>query len=356
MTERIHPDGKLLLDRYRIDSFLAEGGMQQVYVARDLAFDRQVALKVPKNLTAEKRFARSARMSAKVNHSNVAKTLDYFEADGRCYLIEELIPGGDLAKRLSDDFDIFDPHLAAHVVHHLAKGVGAAHHMGVFHRDLKPSNIMVSDDAGLSAVKITDFGIAKMAEQEMSEAFKDESSITGSQTAMGALPYMAPEMIESPKKAGLPADIWAVGAILYRLIAGKPPYGIGLSAVPRILEAKPVTKPQLLNAKEQFEPLSEEVWQIVLTCLFKDPASRPNADQLISMCSRLCYSHSERATGTIAHFRVGTGAWGSILSDGGAKIFFHFHSYYGASPSAGQRSVLLPSPDRRVGGRFLYFH
>jgi serine/threonine protein kinase len=344
MTAHIHTDGKLLLDRYRIQRFLAEGGMQQVYVAKDLSFERQVALKVPKNASAEKRFARSARMSAKVNHSNVAKTLDYFEVDGRSYLVEELIPGADLGKRLADEFEIVDPHLAAHVIHHLAKGVGAAHHVGVVHRDLKPSNIMVSDDAGLDLLKITDFGIAKMAEEEMSEAFKDESSITGSQTAMGALPYMAPEMIESPKKAGLPTDIWAIGAILYRLIAGKPPYGTGLSAVPRIYEAKAVAKPPLLASKGQFEPLSKELWQIVLACLVKDPQLRPSADDVIKMCSRLCYSHSERDTGIILNFRAGTGAWGQIRSDQGAKIFFHTHSYYGDSPEAGDRVSFAAFP------------
>jgi len=317
--------------------------MQQVYVAKDLSFDRDVGLKVPKNVSAEKRFSRSARMSAKVNHSNVAKTLDYFDEDGRGHLVEELIPGTDLAKRLGDEFDILDPHLAAHVVH-LAKGVAAAHHVGVFHRDLKPSNIVVSEDSSLNAVKITDFGIAKMVEQELSDAFKDENSITGSQTAMGALPYMSPEMIDSPKKAGLAADIWAVGAILYRLIAGKPPYGSGLGAVPRILEAKSLPKPLLLSVKAQFEPLSEELWQIVLACLVKDPTARPNADSLVELCSRLCYSHSLRDTGTIEDFGVGTGSWGTILSDKGKRIFFHDHSYYGNSPVADQRVSFAAFP------------
>src|SRR5262249_51624294 len=161
----------------------------------DLVFNRRVALKVPKNPSAEKRFARSARVSAKVIHSNVAATYDYFDFGPKSYLFEEFIDGQTLWDRLDVDFEMLDPHLAAHVIHPRAKGVAASHHAGVFHRDLKPSNIMVSRDPGLRSVKITDFGIAKMAEEEIADAFKDKESTTGSQTVMGALPYMAPEMI-----------------------------------------------------------------------------------------------------------------------------------------------------------------
>jgi eukaryotic-like serine/threonine-protein kinase len=338
LSDPIHTKGDTLIGRYRIRRFRAEGGMQQVYEARDLSFDRTVALKVPKNTSAEKRFARSAQMSARVNHSNVAKTLDYFEENDRGYLVEELVEGTDLSARLTETFEVFDPHLAAHLVHHLARGAAAAHHAKVFHRDLKPSNIIVSDDPGLTVVKITDFGIAKMAKQEMSEAFKDiENTLTGSSTAMGALPYMAPEMVESPKTAALPADIWAIGAILYRLLAGVPPYGTGLRAVIRIAQANPPAKPVLLHKMKQFESIGQELWEIVQACLQKDPASRPDADKLMKMCSRLCYSHSTRKIGTIESFRAGTGDWGSIRADDGTGVFFPGHSFYGEKPEAGMR-------------------
>src|ERR1039458_6216122 len=143
--------------------------MQQVFKATDQTFDRPIVVKVPKNPSAEKRFARSARMSARVTHSNVAKTLDYFESDGRSHLVEEFIPGLDLRDLLDRKFNYLDPHLAAHVIHQLAKAVAASHHAGVLHRDLKPSNIMVSDDPSITVVKITDFGIAKMTEHEFVE-------------------------------------------------------------------------------------------------------------------------------------------------------------------------------------------
>ena len=344
MTDAIHPNGHTLIGRYRIERFLAEGGMQQVFVAKDLSFDRRAVLKVPKNSSAEKRFEGSARMSARINHSNVAETLDYFDENQRSYLVEEFVEGADLGARLTDTFAIMDPHLAAHVVHHVARGTAAAHHAKVFHRDLKPSNIVVSKDPGLMVVKITDFGIAKMAEREISDAVQNDRTLTGSSTAMGALPYMAPEMIDSPRSAKRAADIWAIGAILYRLLDGNPPYGTGLKAVLKIAQAEPPAKPAILEKMKQFEPLTQELWNIVMACMKKDPKSRPDADALMDMCSRLCYSRSERKTGIIQSFGVGTGQWGEILSDDGNRVFFHVHGFYGDSPEEGTRVNFASSP------------
>src|SRR3954447_10718009 len=162
--------GEILLDRYRVEAYVAEGGMQEVYLAEDLHFGRSVALKIPKNASALKRFARSARVSARIVHPNVAKTLDYFEIDRGGYLIEEFIAGKDLGAVLRSEYEYLDPHLAAHFFHMIAKGVAASHHAGVVHRDLKPNNIMVGVGANFNLVKITDFGIAKMAEEEIAEA------------------------------------------------------------------------------------------------------------------------------------------------------------------------------------------
>lgn len=309
--------------------------MQQVYAATDLAFNRQVALKVPKNPSAEKRFARSARMSAKVIHSNVAKTLDYFEIEGRSYLIEEFIDGTHLRQQLDTKFQYVDPHLAAHLIHSVIRGVAASHHVKVFHRDLKPHNIMVSTDPSLRSIKITDFGISKLAEEEFEEALRDgQDSITGSQTVLGALPYMAPELIEK-SSAGLPADIWAIGAVLYHLLQGVPPFGVGLKAVAAILEAKLPPKPDLFSRKMQFRSLGEDLWKLVTLCLQKDPSARPSADRLAELCSSLCYSASERLEGEIVEYRRGKGDWGTIRSTSDDRIFFHGDSFYGLKPKEG---------------------
>jgi serine/threonine-protein kinase len=159
--------------------------MQYVYLATDEVLERNVALKVPMDTKAGRRFKRSATVSAQVNHPNVAKTLDYLEHGKFPILIEEYIQGSDLFKTYITRTERLDPYLVAHIMHHLAKGVAASHHVGVVHRDLKPSNIMISGGISAHEIKITDFGIAKMAQEEMVEA---SESITNSQTAIGALP------------------------------------------------------------------------------------------------------------------------------------------------------------------------
>jgi serine/threonine-protein kinase len=241
----------------------------------------------------------------------------------------------DLRDLLDRKFNYLDPHLAAHVIHQLAKAVAASHHAGVLHRDLKPSNIMVSDDPSITVVKITDFGIAKMTEHEFVEGMKDEDSITGSQTVLGALPYMAPEMIRDPKHAGFPADIWALGAILYRLVSGVVPFGSGLSAIPTILDAKVPGRPTMFDRKKQFAPLTDEIWDLIKLCLSKEIPSRPTADDLVELCSRLCYSDAERSEGSILNYGKGTGSWGNIRDSSGIEIFFHYDSFYGEKPTSG---------------------
>ena len=175
---KIHSVGDLIDNRYEILYFVGEGGMQQVYCALDSVLHKEVALKVPKNSSAQKRFKQSAIVSAKVNHPNVAKTLDYIETDSSPYLIEEFILGKDLKEGLLQQLGIVDPYLTAKILHYLAKGVAASHNAGVIHRDLKPSNIMFAGEFNLSEIKITDFGIAKMAEEEIVNAVEGGESST----------------------------------------------------------------------------------------------------------------------------------------------------------------------------------
>jgi len=257
----IFSENEVVNSRYIIEKFIAAGGMQEVYCALDTTLRKKIALKSPKNKHAEKRFKRSAILSAKVNHPNVAKTLDYLEIDDRAFLIEELIPGQSLDKVLKNTMWYFDHYLLAQFGHHIAKGVAAAHHAKVIHRDLKPGNIMMGfNDDRSYFFKITDFGIAKLAEEEFEEAYKDEESITGSQTMLGAIPYMAPEMLNSPKNANSSSDIWAVGAMLYKLMTGDYPFGSGLSAVPKIYEAKLPTNPVTsFKANAQFKSLTSKI-------------------------------------------------------------------------------------------------
>lgn len=348
MTKNMLEENFNLIGRYQVKRYLSEGGMQEVYLAVDKVFNRPVALKTPKNSSAEKRFQRSAVVSARVNHSNIAKTLDYFEEEGAEYLVEEYIKGNNLSEMLANTYVLLDPHLAAHLFHHLAKGVAASHHAGVFHRDLKPSNIMVSKDPSLKTIKITDFGIAKLAEEEIIAGIEGgDESITSSKTVVGALPYMAPEMVDRPREAGTAADIWALGAILYHALTGKPPFGTGLSAVTRILQEPVPAMPDTIEFRRpQFSHLNAQLWSLMSDCLDKDPDQRPTADDLVGYCSSLCYSVQPREFGTVKSFDEHYGKWGFIAAAGGPDIFFHAGSVYGSVPEAGVTVNFASYPGR----------
>lgn len=235
--------------RYRIESFHLEGGMQEVYRCFDLALGRVVALKTPREGIVDKRFSRGAQMGARVVHPNVAATLDYVEEGSNRCLVEEFIEGVDLGRRLASDFIFLDPSLTAWVVHNIAKGLQAAHRVGICHRDLKPSNIMTSADGRMDVVKLTDFGIAKLAEKELEaeiEKFElDENTLTSSSTLLGAVPYLAPECWNDWASAEQPADIWAFGAITCHLLLGKPPFGVGKGAIMKMAQAEVAGKVEL---------------------------------------------------------------------------------------------------------------
>lgn len=340
-----HGNGDTVGSRYVVIGFVGQGGMQYVYKAHDTLMQRVVALKTPKNNSATKRFKRSAVVAAKVNHHNVAKTLDYLREGDSRYLVEEFVEGEDLQQALLDRASFVDPYLAAKIFHNLAKGLAAAHHANVIHRDLKPTNIMIVGGYNLEAIKITDFGIAKMAGEELVDAAEGgNSTMTASQTAVGALPYMAPEAIERPREVSHPADVWSVGAMMYQLITGQLPFGNGLKAVLRILQDDPLPVPNFVTSNPQFSPLSSELLKISLECLNKNPEQRPSADSLVSMCGALCYSQSPRVEGVIYDYRHN--AWGFIkpLKE---TVFFHRSSVYG-SAKIEQGAKVIFSP--HIGG------
>ncbi|WP_082112864.1 protein kinase domain-containing protein [Pseudoxanthomonas suwonensis] len=334
---------ELIGGRYEIDQYMAEGGMQYVYLAKDTLTGRHVALKTPKNNSAVKRFRRSAIVAAKVNHPNVAKTLDYVREGEARYLIEELIAGEDLSHALLKRTKFLDPYLAARVFHHLAKGVAAAHHVDVVHRDLKPSNVMVSGGYDMHEVKVTDFGIAKLAKEELEEAAEGgPNTMSMSQTAVGALPYMAPEAIETPKEVTTSADIWSLGAMMYHMLTGETPFGSGLRAVRKITAGEISPPPRFLTDNPQFAALAKQVLELSLSCMKREPDERPQADELVEQCGTLCYNLAPRFFGTIR--RVEYNKYGFISSDGG-DVFFHIESFYGPDrPKVGDKVMFSSYP------------
>lgn len=323
-------------DRYLIESKVGQGGMQEVYRAYDQTLRRPVALKVPQDARVARRFKESAVLSARVNHPNVARTLDYLEDDqGRFFLIEELVDGLDL-KEIAQQFTRVDPHTAIHVLHHLARGLVASHRVDVVHRDLKPSNILVAGGMQFQAIKITDFGIAKMAAAEIDDAVAGgEETTKSSKTARNALAYMAPEVIEAPTKVRKPTDVWAIAAIAWELLAGKPPFGTGLKAVANILAAEVPTLPTAVRKHAQFGLLAEQLHGILAQCFQKKPSARPTAEQLVAACEGVCYMPPNRELGTVRRYPRAT--WGFIATDLGEDVFFHVKSVVGDTPVVGGR-------------------
>lgn len=344
--------GTLLLDRYQIINFIAEGGMQEVYRCWDQTLNRHVALKTPKRGARDKRFRRGAEMGARINHPNVAATFDYYEDASITFMVEEYVVGSNLQKRLDDEFFFMDPSLAAHVIHQIAKGLFEAHRVGICHRDIKPSNIIVAPDHNFSRIALTDFGIAKMAEAEIAAEIalfdQDNSTLTSSQTLLGAVPYMAPECWRNWKDAGKAIDIWALGCIAFQLLSGNLPFGSGRNAIVKVVQAEmlgkvDLSKPAWFGQHANTKVLEQELWALIMACLQIDPALRHSAKQVMDFCDALCYANAPREVGQISSYGAryadgGYGKFGRITDTGGHQRYFHRSDFFGAdAPASGQK-------------------
>ncbi len=322
-------NGDVVSSRYVVQRHIGRGGMQDVYLASDQLLGIEVALKTPQAGQPDKRFSQSAIIAARVNHHNVAKTLDYFEEDNRLFLIEEYVPGETLDAKLTR-FGAVDPHLGARVFHHLSKGVAASHHAGVVHRDLKPSNIIAEPGVNIHELKITDFGIATLTEEVFAQAAKEgDLTRSTSGTIRGALPYMAPEMMfRSPgDHPGSEADIWSLGAMMFKMLTGDYPFGVYLQAAVNVQNQKRAPWPKFMTNNPQYKPLAEQLQNLVEQCLMYDPAKRPSADQLVKEISNTCYINVHRSEGSVSNL-IQNGYSGFANGDDGT-VFFSMESVYG---------------------------
>lgn len=272
---------------YEILGELGRGGMGIVYAARQLGLNRTVALKMilngshagPKLLA---RFRAEAAAIARLQHPNIVQIHDVGEAAGRPYFVLEFVTGGSLAQHLKSKPQPVRP--AAQLIETLARAIHAAHTNGVIHRDLKPANILLetvvedphgttrnhglrTTDYGLP--KITDFGLAKCDSGDGDMPDQGGPTVTGE--LLGTPSYMAPEQAMVPRQPiGPAADVYALGAILYELLTGRPPFigGTPLSTVLQVLHNEPVSVTSLQpNVPRDLET-------ICLKCLRKDPRKR----------------------------------------------------------------------------------
>ena len=237
------------LGPYEVTAKIGEGGMGEVWQARDTKLDRDVALKVlPEAFTADPdrlaRFEREAKVLASLNHPNIGSIYGLEESEGGKFraLVLELVEGPTLADRISKGPIPLDEALP--IAKQIAEALEAAHEAGVIHRDLKPANIKVRDDG---TVKVLDFGLAKAFQPDPSDPKLSQSptiSLTVAATQMGMVigtaAYMAPEQAKG-KVVDKRADVWAFGAVLYEMLTGAKPFvGDDVSTtLARVIEREP---------------------------------------------------------------------------------------------------------------------
>jgi serine/threonine-protein kinase len=239
---------------------LGKGGMGVVYRAEQTSLRRIVALKMIKDdrhlsEDARRRFQVEAEAIARFSHANIVQVYEVGEHNRLPYMALEYCPGGSLATSLAGQPLPADD--AAELVATLARAVAAAHKKDIIHRDLKPANVLLAED---DTPKITDFGLARRL---------DEVGHTQSGAIVGTVSYMAPEQAGGGK-AGKPADIYGLGAVLYELLTGRPPFKAAtvLETLHQVLQNAPAP-PSQLNPSV---PATLEA--ICLRCLEKDPAKR----------------------------------------------------------------------------------
>jgi tetratricopeptide (TPR) repeat protein len=248
---------------YEVLGELGRGGMGVVYRARQAALGRVVALKMilagdHAGPAQRQRFRAEAETVARLRHPHIVQVYEAGEHDGRAYVSMEYAEGGSLAAKL--DGTPWDPAAAAGLVATLAGAVDAAHRAGVVHRDLKPGNVLMTGDGTL---KVTDFGLARRLE---GAGVPTESGVP-----LGTPSYMAPEQAAGRgKEAGPAADVYALGAILYELLTGRPPFKgpSSLETIRQVLDDEPLP-PRRLQPK-----LPRDLETICLKCLEKEPARR----------------------------------------------------------------------------------
>lgn len=253
---------------------IGEGSMGLVYRGRHQGIDRDVAVKLmPPHLADDeqylKRFLREGRTAARIQHSNVVQVMDAGTAHGTAYLVLELVRGTSIGEVL-DEQETMEPGRVAELAVGIAEGLAAIHARGVLHRDIKPDNLLLNE-AG--EVKVTDLGLAR----ELRDASISRLTATG--MVVGTPLYVAPEAIRDNKTAGPKSDVYSLGATLYHMLTGRPPFDgdtpfdvmrahIDLPPAP-VRSLAPRTPPDFAALVER--------------CLAKDPAERPSAAELADL-------------------------------------------------------------------------
>ncbi len=286
------------LGPYEVLALLGAGGMGEVYRARDLRLERNVAIKVlPESLSSDpsrkQRLEREAKSISKLSHPHVCALYDIGYQEGAAFLVMELVEGETLDHRLRKG--PLPPEQTIRIAAQIAAGLGKAHQLGIVHRDLKPGNVMLTRNGA----KLLDFGLAKHFEPVLGDAHLtgvtiEKANLTEEGALVGTFQYMAPEQLEG-KEADGRTDIFALGEVMYEMATGRPAFSGGsrASLIASILRAEP--KP--MTALQPMTPPALE--RVVRKCLAKDPEDRwQSASDLASELSWLV--EAEPRSGVVA--------------------------------------------------------
>ncbi len=248
----------LAAGRYEVEKTLGGGGMAVVYLAQDTELGRSVAVKLlADNLTDDlelrRRFVREARLAARLSHPNVVAVYDAGEEDGRPFIVMECVEGESLAETVRRE-DRLEPERVRELALQACAGLEHAHRAGLIHRDVKPGNLLVTTDGTL---KIADFGIAHAVEG---------TRLTEAGTVLGTAAYLSPEQA-SGEPVTPASDLYSLGACLYELLAGRPPYGY--ETIGELLARRTWGPPPPL------EGVPADLAGPIQACLARDPAARP---------------------------------------------------------------------------------
>ncbi len=270
VEEQAHSMIGRTLGHYQLSSLLGAGGMGEVYRARDLRLDRDVAVKIlPEHLAQNRealwRFEREAKAVATLSHPNILSIFDFGTEAGVSYAVTELLEGETLRSFLGRSSPGW--RRAVVIGAAIADGLAAAHAKGIIHRDLKPENIFLTSDG---QVKILDFGIARVKREVSAEAETlTWADTTKPGTVMGTVGYMSPEQVRG-EQADAPSDIFSLGCVLYEMAGGQRPFArqTGAEMIAAILNEEPPP----LTGLERSAPA--ELERIIRHCLRKKPDER----------------------------------------------------------------------------------